>query len=83
MALPTQVDLREVGPRDGLQAEAPVEIEARVRLIEALLAAGVRHVEIVSFVSPKAVPAMSGAADVVAAVGSAARRSRAPPWSRT
>ncbi len=69
MALPTAVDLREVGPRDGLQAEAPVDVEARVRLIEALLAAGVRHLEIVSFVSPKAVPAMAGAADVVAAVG--------------
>jgi hydroxymethylglutaryl-CoA lyase len=69
MALPTQVDLREVGPRDGLQAEAPVPVEDRIRLIEALLAAGVHHIEIVSFVSPKAVPAMAGAADVVAAVG--------------
>jgi hydroxymethylglutaryl-CoA lyase len=69
MTLPTAVDLREVGPRDGLQAEAPVDVEARIRLIEALLAAGVRHIEIVSFVSPKAVPAMAGAADVVAAVG--------------
>ena len=70
MALPTEVDLREVGPRDGLQAEAPVPVEARIRLVEALLAAGVRHIEIVSFVSPKAVPAMAGAADVVAVVGS-------------
>jgi hydroxymethylglutaryl-CoA lyase len=69
MALPTDVDLREVGPRDGLQAEAPVAVEDRVRLIEALLAAGLRHIEIVSFVSPKAVPAMAGAADVVAAIG--------------
>ena len=69
MALPSEVDLREVGPRDGLQAEAPVPVEARIRLIEALLAAGVRHIEIVSFVSPKAVPAMAGAADVVAAIG--------------
>ena len=69
MALLTEVDLREVGPRDGLQAEAPVPVEDRIRLIEALLAAGVRHIEIVSFVSPKAVPAMAGAADVVAAVG--------------
>jgi hydroxymethylglutaryl-CoA lyase len=69
MTLPSSVDLREVGPRDGLQAEAPVPIEDRVRLIEALLAAGLRRVEIVSFVSPKAVPAMAGGADVVAAVG--------------
>jgi hydroxymethylglutaryl-CoA lyase len=67
--LPPTVDLREVGPRDGLQAEAPVPVEARVRLIEALLAAGVRHVEVASFVSPKAVPAMAGGAAVVAAVG--------------
>ncbi len=44
-------------------------IEARVRLIEALFAAGVTHVEMVSFVSPKAVPSMAGAAEVVAAVG--------------
>ena len=69
MVLPAQVDLREVGPRDGLQAEAPVPVDDRIRLIAALLAAGVRHIEIVSFVSPKAVPAMAGAADVVAAIG--------------
>jgi hydroxymethylglutaryl-CoA lyase len=69
MALPTDVDLREVGPRDGLQAETPVAVQDRIRLIEALLAAGLRHVEIVSFVSPNAVPAMAGAADVVAAIG--------------
>ncbi|HEV7888233.1 MAG TPA: hydroxymethylglutaryl-CoA lyase [Acidimicrobiales bacterium] len=61
-----RVDVREVGPRDGLQAEAPVAVEDRVRLVEALLEAGVRHVEACSFVSPKAVPSMAGAADVVA-----------------
>jgi hydroxymethylglutaryl-CoA lyase len=69
MSTPRQVTIREVGPRDGLQAEAPVPVEARVALIEGLLAAGVRHVEVASFVSPKAVPAMAGAAEVVAAVG--------------
>jgi hydroxymethylglutaryl-CoA lyase len=63
------VTIREVGPRDGLQAEAPLPVEARVRLIEAVLAAGVTHLEVASFVSPKAVPAMAGAAEVVAAVG--------------
>lgn len=62
----TSVSIREVGPRDGLQAEAPVPIEARVALIDALVDAGVRDIEAVSFVSPKAVPSMAGAADVLA-----------------
>ncbi len=69
MAPPRTVDLRDVGPRDGLQAEAPLAVADRVRLVEALLAAGVRHLEVASFVSPKAVPAMADAAEVVAAVG--------------
>lgn len=65
----TDVRIREVGPRDGLQVEAPVPVEGRVRLIEALIAAGVRHVEAAAFVSPAAVPAMAGAAEVLAALG--------------
>jgi hydroxymethylglutaryl-CoA lyase len=60
--------IREVGPRDGLQAEAPVPVEGRVRLIDHLVAAGVREIEAVSFVSPKAVPAMADAAEVVTLV---------------
>src|SRR5436305_13960805 len=60
------VDIREVGPRDGLQAEGPVSVEERVRLIEALVDAGIRHIEACSFVSPKAVPSMAGAAEVMA-----------------
>lgn len=64
--LPDTVAVREVGPRDGLQPERPVAVEDRVRLVEALVAAGVRHVEAAAFVSPKAVPAMAGAADVFA-----------------
>jgi hydroxymethylglutaryl-CoA lyase len=67
--LPTAVVVRDVGPRDGLQPEAPVSVEDRVRLIEALIAAGVTRIEAVAFVSAKAVPAMVGAADVLAAVG--------------
>jgi hydroxymethylglutaryl-CoA lyase len=62
------VDVREVGPRDGLQAEAPLPVEDRVRLVQALLAAGVSHVEACSFVSPRAVPSMADAASVVRAV---------------
>ena len=62
-----EVRIREVGPRDGLQVEAPVPVEGRVRLVAALVAAGVRHVEAAAFVSPTAVPAMAGAADVMSA----------------
>ncbi len=68
-ALPTGISIREVGARDGLQAEAPLTVEQRVDLIDALLTAGVTHLEVAAFVSPTAVPAMAGAADVVAAVG--------------
>ncbi|MET0903570.1 MAG: hydroxymethylglutaryl-CoA lyase [Acidimicrobiales bacterium] len=67
-ALPAAAVIRDVGPRDGLQPEAPVAIEDRIRLIEALVAAGVTRIEAVAFVSPKAVPAMAGAAEVLAAV---------------
>src|SRR5205807_8325321 len=63
------VRIREVGPRDGLQVEAPLPIQARVELIRSLAAAGLRAIEAVSFVSEKAVPAMAGAADVLAALG--------------
>ena len=62
------VRIREVGPRDGLQAEEPVDLTERVRLIDALAEAGLREIEAVSFVSPKAVPSMAGAGDVMAAV---------------
>jgi hydroxymethylglutaryl-CoA lyase len=67
-ALPTAVVIRDVGPRDGLQPEAPVPVADRVRLIGALVAAGVRRIEAAAFVSPAAVPAMAGAAEVLAAV---------------
>ena len=67
--LPTRITIREVGPRDGLQPEAPVPVEARVALVGALVAAGVTTIEVAAFVSPRAVPAMAGAAEVVAALG--------------
>lgn len=50
----------EVGPRDGLQNEpGVVPVPAKVQLIEALAAAGLRHIECGSFVSPKWVPQMA------------------------
>ncbi|MCB0976601.1 MAG: hydroxymethylglutaryl-CoA lyase [Acidimicrobiales bacterium] len=66
--LPASVVVRDVGPRDGLQPEAPIAAEDRALLVDALIAAGVHRIEVAAFVSPKAVPAMAGAADVVAAV---------------
>jgi len=48
--LPASISLREVGPRDGLQNEAPVPTEAKVELIDALSKTGVRRIEAVSFV---------------------------------
>jgi hydroxymethylglutaryl-CoA lyase len=58
---PARVRLVEVGPRDGLQNEpSPVTLETRVELIEALAAAGLKHIECGSFVSPKWVPQMAG-----------------------
>ena len=66
--LPESVDVREVGPRDGLQPERPVAAGERARLVGALVEAGVRHVEAAAFVSPRAVPAMAGAAEVFAAL---------------
>ncbi len=66
--LPDAVVLRDVGPRDGLQPERPLDPEERVRLISALVSAGVRRIEAAAFVSPSAVPAMAGAAEVLAKV---------------
>ena len=67
-SFPGSVTVREVGPRDGLQVESPVPVGARVALIEALLAAGVTEVEVVAFVSPKAVPSMAGGEEVIASL---------------
>lgn len=61
-------NIREVGPRDGLQNEPPVPVADRVRLIDALVAAGVRRIEAASFVHPAAVPAMAGAEEVLRSV---------------
>ncbi|MBL8605025.1 MAG: hydroxymethylglutaryl-CoA lyase [Myxococcales bacterium] len=61
-ALPDQVSVYEVSPRDGLQNEAvTVPVTAKVRLIEALVASGIRRLEVTSFVSPKWVPQLADA----------------------
>ncbi|MBJ7451548.1 MAG: hydroxymethylglutaryl-CoA lyase [Blastococcus sp.] len=69
LVLPAEVDVREVGMRDGLQLEAPVPLEAKLEMLEALVATGVRRIEATSFVSPKAVPALADADRVAAELG--------------
>lgn len=70
--LPERVRIVEVGPRDGLQNEqGQVRAEDKVALVEALVAAGLEHVEVGSFVSPRWVPQMADSAAVFAATARA------------
>jgi hydroxymethylglutaryl-CoA lyase len=65
-ALPSEVSIYEVSPRDGLQNESvTVATTRKVRLIEALIDAGLKRIEISSFVSPKWVPQLADAEEVV------------------
>jgi hydroxymethylglutaryl-CoA lyase len=68
MSLPKKVKLVEVGPRDGLQNEAPVATEVKVELIHRLQDAGLPVIEATAFVSPKWVPQMADNAQVMAAI---------------
>jgi len=62
------VEIVEVGPRDGLQSEPGVfPTAAKVAYIERLIAAGVRRIEVTSFVNPKRVPQMADAEEVLGA----------------
>jgi hydroxymethylglutaryl-CoA lyase len=62
LSYPESVRLREVGPRDGIQSEkADIATEDKIKLIDALSRSGLRRIEAVSFVSPKAVPQMADA----------------------
>jgi hydroxymethylglutaryl-CoA lyase len=65
MKLPDRVNLIEVGTRDGFQAESkPIPTDLKVETIEALAQAGVRHIQVTSFVHPKWVPQMADAEEV-------------------
>ena len=68
-ALPKSIEIVEVGPRDGLQSESGVFSTAnKVEFINQLIAAGLRRLEITSFVNPKKVPQMADAEAVLAAL---------------
>ncbi|MBA3625489.1 MAG: hydroxymethylglutaryl-CoA lyase [Methylibium sp.] len=67
--LPSRVTLLDVGPRDGLQNEpAPVPAADKIELVHRLQAAGLREIEVTSFVSPKWVPQMADNAQVMAGI---------------
>jgi hydroxymethylglutaryl-CoA lyase len=69
MSLPTRVKIVDVGPRDGLQNEKqPVPADVKIGLVHRLQDAGLREIEVTSFVSPKWVPQMGDNAQVLAGI---------------
>jgi len=65
----TKIELYEVGPRDGFQmVDEYIPLETKVRIVEGLLDAGLRHVQITSFVSPKAIPQMRDAGELASII---------------
>ena len=67
--LPRRVKLIDVGPRDGLQNEKqPVPAAIKIELVQRLQAAGLKEIEVTSFVSPKWVPQMADNAEVMAGI---------------
>lgn len=64
-----EIVVYEVGPRDGLQNEPrPIATADKIRLVDLLSAAGLRRIEVTSFVSPRWVPQMADAAEVMAGI---------------
>lgn len=69
MNYPSRVKLVDVGPRDGLQNEkSPVPAAVKIKLVQLLQQAGLKEIEVTSFVSPKWVPQMADALDVMAGI---------------
>src|SRR5258707_3123199 len=69
MKLPTRVTICEVGTRDGFQIEpAFIPTDQKIEVVNRLAAAGLPRIEVTSFVSPKAIPQLRDAAEVMAAI---------------
>jgi len=69
MPIPTHVKLVDVGPRDGLQNEkSPVPAAIKIELVQRLQDAGLKDIEVTSYVSPKWVPQMADNAEVMAGI---------------
>src|SRR5438132_3655174 len=69
MRFPNRVVITEVGPRDGLQNESrAIPLDRKIALVDALSACGLTRIEAASFVSPKAIPQMANAAEMMAGI---------------
>jgi len=68
VSTPTHVTIREVALRDGLQIESPIPLAAKLDMLAAIAATGVREVEATAFVSPSKVPALADAPELAAAL---------------
>lgn len=69
MAYPKKIDVHELGPREGMQIEKnPVSTEGKIRLVDMLSECNFPEIEVTSFVSPKWVPQMADAEQVVAGI---------------
>jgi hydroxymethylglutaryl-CoA lyase len=69
MNIPAEVTIREVGPRDGFQSLSDfIPTSKKLQIIESIRAAGVKEIESTSFVSPKTIPQLQDAAEVMTKV---------------
>jgi len=68
VSTPAHVTIREVALRDGLQIESPIPLSAKLDMLAAIAATGVREVEATAFVSPSKVPALADAPELAAAL---------------
>jgi hydroxymethylglutaryl-CoA lyase len=81
--IPDRVSVYEVSPRDGLQNEsATVPLRGKLRLVDALVAAGLQRIEITSFVSPKWIPQLADADELAEALMSPTGGRTPPPGVR-
>ncbi|MGA7756352.1 MAG: hydroxymethylglutaryl-CoA lyase [Ilumatobacteraceae bacterium] len=80
MSLPSSVVLRDVSLRDGLQDERPISTDAKLAIFEALVAAGVRDLELTSFVRPDRVPALADAEALCSRTETSARPADVTRW---
>ena len=80
MSLPRSIVLRDVSLRDGLQDEGPIPTDAKLAIFEALVAAGIRDLELTSFVRSDRVPALADAEALCSLTEASARSADITRW---